>query len=101
MDSMSTSMHHFVEAKVAKAGEIIDRSRLAMPTPAEYTDFDEARGIIDECRSALAAAWDVDSVAACLRTATARLGELCGGPAEASVNAAIELLNRAIGGESM
>jgi hypothetical protein len=61
MATMSESMHRFVEAKVAKAAEILG----------------------DE------------------RSATDGLAQLCGGPAEAGVNAAIGLLDQAIGGESL
>jgi hypothetical protein len=101
MALMSESMHHFVQAKVKKAAEIIADAHESIPMPGEYPNFDEAQRVLAECQEALAASCDVDEVARTLRTAAAELGQLCGGPAEASVNAAIGLLDQAIGGETM
>jgi hypothetical protein len=101
MALMSESMHQFVQAKVAKAAEIIADAHDAIPTPDDYPNFDEAQQVLEVCQEALTASCDVDEVARTLRTAAAALGQLCGGPAEASVNAAIGLLDQAIGGETM
>jgi hypothetical protein len=101
MATISEAMHAYADAKLAKAAELIDASRRSIPTPPEYLNFDGALRIVEECRSALETAWDLDTLVQHLRTAGANLRQFCGGPAEASVEAAINLIDQAIGGESM
>ena len=101
MGTMSPAMHEYADAKLAKAAELLDTSRSSIPTPPEYLNFDAALCIVRDCRAALEGAWDVDTLVQHLRTASASLRQFCGGPAEASVEAAINLIDQAIGGESM
>ena len=101
MASMSASMHRYVEMKLLGAAAVIADARDSIPAPAEYRNFDRALQVIEECRSALASVMDLDKVAQILRDAAGELGHYCGGPAEACVNAAIELVGQAIGGETM
>jgi hypothetical protein len=101
MATMSEAMHRYVEGKLTSAADLIGNARDSIPAPTEYKNFDRALAVIEECRNALTSVMDVDIVAQVLRDAAGELGHFCGGPAEAGVNAAIELIGQAIGGETM
>jgi hypothetical protein len=98
---MSESMHRYVQAKVDQAIEILDDASRGIPSSDDYTNFDDARTLLRNCRDTLTPALDIDAVAQSLRKTVTELRELCGGPAEAAVNAAVGLLDQAIGGETM
>jgi hypothetical protein len=99
--AISQAMHRYAETKLAQAAELVGDAQRSIPAPVEYSNFDRAIRIIEEGRIAVATAWDVDALAQVLGRSAAALRELCGGPAEASVNAAITLIDQAIGGETM
>ncbi len=101
MPTMSQAMHHYVAAKLTSAAELLNEAQRSIPTPPDYGNFERALAVIEEGRSALAAEFEVDAVARILRATASELGNFCGGPAEASVNAALGLIDQAIGGETM
>jgi len=101
MATMSEAMHRYALTKLAKATEVLESAQSSIPTPPEYLNFERALRAVEECSSAVEAEWDLDAAVQNLRTASGSLREFCGGPAEASVNAAISLLDQAIGGDSM
>ncbi|MDB6082337.1 MAG: hypothetical protein JWN43_218 [Gammaproteobacteria bacterium] len=99
--AMSEAMHRYAEAKLAKAAEVLESAQRSIPTPPEYGNFDHALRIVEECQDAVAGEWELDGLVQHLRAASGRLRHYCGGPAEASVDAAISLIDQAVGGESM
>jgi hypothetical protein len=101
MNTMSATMHKYVEAKLAGATRAIETAQRETPPPAGYTNFDRAIRIIDECRAAIDSSWEVDKVAQHLRATARVLEQLSSGSAARVVAQAIRLIDQAIGGETM
>jgi hypothetical protein len=101
MAQISKPMREYVDTKLGQAAEEIETTRSLVPRKSGYMNFDMALRVIHECRSAVDAASDIDTVSGYLRTASDALGQFRSGPAEPSVAEAIRLIDQAIGGEMM
>lgn len=98
MAAISDSTRRFVDSKLAEAaGQIDVERRQQAPAPL---DFDRALHIIEECRAAVRATTDIDDIATHLRATERALEQYCTGAAKTCVASAIQLIDRAIQGES-
>jgi hypothetical protein len=98
MAAISESTRHFVDGKLAEAAVQIEAGRRQLP-PAPL-DFDRALRIIAECRAAIGATADIDDIATHLRATERALEHCCPGATKGCVSSALQLIDRAIQGET-
>lgn len=98
MATISESTRRFVDSKLAEAAAQIHAGR-KQQSPAPL-DFDRALHIIEECRVAVRETSDIDDIATHLRATERALEHYCPGATKACVASAIQLIDRAIQGET-
>lgn len=98
MANISDRSRIFVDTHLSDAAESIRAARSSVPE--HRMAFDRALRVIDECRTAIHESEDIDTVATHLRAASRAVEHFCAGPMKACVASAIQLIDKAIGGET-